>query len=194
MKQHQNGYFYDLIPNLPVTSYQTTKLYSLDSLKTSQFIQHTQSMHQIHSDIFFQAEQQLSFEPIADSIFTTNFNITLSVKTADCLPIIFFHPYPLIGAIHAGRKGSENHITFKTIHYLKTTFNLDDEFTFWFGPCISKEHYEINQKYLKNSSDGYKILRKYPSLAEQLDYIFHNGITKWKSDMIQPVKDKYPKG
>ena len=58
----------------------------------------------------------------------------------------------------------------------------------------SEEHYEINQKYLKNSSDGYKILRKYPSLAEQLDYIFHNGITKWKSDMIQPVKDKYPKG
>lgn len=35
---------------------------------------------------------------------------------------------------------------------------------------------------------------EYPDLADQLDYIFHNGITKWKSDMIQPVKDKYPKG
>ncbi len=35
---------------------------------------------------------------------------------------------------------------------------------------------------------------EYPDLAEQLDYIYHNGITKWKSDMIKPVKDKYPKG
>ena len=34
----------------------------------------------------------------------------------------------------------------------------------------------------------------YPNIGEQLDYIFHNGITKWKSDMIKPVKDKYPKG
>ena len=34
---------------------------------------------------------------------------------------------------------------------------------------------------------------EYSDLAEQLDYIFHNGITKWKSDMIKPVKDKYPK-
>ena len=35
---------------------------------------------------------------------------------------------------------------------------------------------------------------EYPDLAEQLDYIYHNGITKWKSEMIKPVKDKYPKG
>ena len=34
---------------------------------------------------------------------------------------------------------------------------------------------------------------EYPDLVEQLDYIYHNGITKWKSDMIKPVKDKYPK-
>lgn len=34
---------------------------------------------------------------------------------------------------------------------------------------------------------------EYPAIAEQLDYIYHNGLTKWKSDMIKPVKDKYPK-
>ena len=36
-------------------------------------------------------------------------------------------------------------------------------------------------------------LNAYPSLGDQLDYIFHNGVDAWKSDMIQPVKDKYPK-
>ena len=34
----------------------------------------------------------------------------------------------------------------------------------------------------------------YPSIPEQLDYIYHNGLEKWKADMILPVKEKYPKG
>ena len=36
--------------------------------------------------------------------------------------------------------------------------------------------------------------REYPSIAEQLDYIYHNGVEAWKADMILPVKNKYPKG
>jgi hypothetical protein len=35
--------------------------------------------------------------------------------------------------------------------------------------------------------------RVYPHIADQLDYIYHNGIAKWKSDMIKPVKDAHPK-
>ena len=34
---------------------------------------------------------------------------------------------------------------------------------------------------------------EYLSWEEQLDYIYHNGITKWKTDHIKPIKDKYPK-
>ena len=34
---------------------------------------------------------------------------------------------------------------------------------------------------------------EYLSWQEQLDYIYHNGITKWKTDHIKPIKDKYPK-
>tara|TARA_R110000868_G_scaffold410934_1_gene700985 strand:- start:776 stop:1045 length:270 start_codon:yes stop_codon:yes gene_type:complete len=36
--------------------------------------------------------------------------------------------------------------------------------------------------------------KEYPPLTEQLDYIYHNGIEAWKTDMINPVKTKYPKG
>ena len=41
----------------------------------------------------------------------------------------------------------------------------------------------------------YKDKRKlaYPSLGDQLDKIYHEGIDAWKADMIKPVKDKYPK-
>ena len=34
---------------------------------------------------------------------------------------------------------------------------------------------------------------EYPTIAEQLDEIYHNGIASWKA-VIKVTKDKYPKG
>ena len=34
---------------------------------------------------------------------------------------------------------------------------------------------------------------EYPSIADQLDDLYHNGIDGWKTT-IKAVKDKYPKG
>ena len=34
---------------------------------------------------------------------------------------------------------------------------------------------------------------EYPNWTTQMDYIYHNGVDKWKTDMIDPVKKKYPK-
>ena len=34
---------------------------------------------------------------------------------------------------------------------------------------------------------------EYPSIADQLDEIYHNGIDSWKA-VIKQTKDKYPKG
>ena len=41
----------------------------------------------------------------------------------------------------------------------------------------------------------YRIDRQseYPDFGTQLDYIYHNGIDKWKTDIVDPVKNKYPK-
>ena len=33
----------------------------------------------------------------------------------------------------------------------------------------------------------------YPNLGQQLDYIYHNGLDKWITDIVDPVKNKYPK-
>ena len=42
--------------------------------------------------------------------------------------------------------------------------------------------------------EQYKMDRasEYPSMADQLDDIFHNGIDGWRTS-IQAIKDKYPK-
>ena len=47
----------------------------------------------------------------------------------------------------------------------------------------------------KLTNEEYKVNRaeEYPDWGTQLDYIYHNGIEKWKTDMIDPVKAKYPK-
>jgi hypothetical protein len=61
---------------------------------------------------------------------------------------------------------------------------------------ISKE--DIQAKILEvqaeYNADQYKRDRasEYPSMADQLDDIFHNGIDGWKAT-IQAIKDKYPK-
>jgi len=51
------------------------------------------------------------------------------------------------------------------------------------------DHYEGVQ------IDTYRENRRseYPSLEEQLDYIYHNGIDAWKTNIIDPIKEKYPK-
>ena len=33
----------------------------------------------------------------------------------------------------------------------------------------------------------------YPNWGIQFDYIYHHGIDKWKTDIVDPVKKKYPK-
>jgi len=33
----------------------------------------------------------------------------------------------------------------------------------------------------------------YPTISEQLDYIYHNGIEAWKENLIDPIKTRYPK-
>ena len=44
-------------------------------------------------------------------------------------------------------------------------------------------------------NDSYKSKRRaeYPSIADQLDDIYHNGIDGWKAT-IKTIKDKYTKG
>tara|TARA_R110000744_G_C19349668_1_gene560284 strand:- start:72 stop:455 length:384 start_codon:yes stop_codon:yes gene_type:complete len=39
----------------------------------------------------------------------------------------------------------------------------------------------------------YTKLRNYPPIEEQLDYIYHYSVEKWKADIIQPIKDANPK-
>ena len=61
---------------------------------------------------------------------------------------------------------------------------------------ISKANIEAKQAELQTAYDNNAYQRKrveeYPSMADQLDDIYHNGIDAWKAT-IKITKDKYPK-
>ena len=62
---------------------------------------------------------------------------------------------------------------------------------------IAEEDILAKEKELKLEYDANKYQRDraeaYPSIADQLDDLYHNGIDGWKTT-IKAVKDKYPKG
>tara|TARA_Y100000768_G_scaffold239807_1_gene181632 strand:- start:840 stop:1136 length:297 start_codon:yes stop_codon:yes gene_type:complete len=77
---------------------------------------------------------------------------------------------------------------------------ISDEIVEWHSDDITQptdEEITTEQERLQAEYDGNEYQRnranEYPDIGEQLDYIYHNGLTKWKSDIIKPVKDKYPK-
>ena len=61
---------------------------------------------------------------------------------------------------------------------------------------ISESDILAKQKELQTAYDNNKYQRnraeEYPSIADQLDDIYHNGVDEWKKT-IKAVKDKYPK-
>ena len=61
---------------------------------------------------------------------------------------------------------------------------------------ISKSDIEAKQAELQAEYDAKQYQRdrakEYPSIVDQLDDIYHNGINAWKAT-IKATKDKYPK-
>jgi hypothetical protein len=73
-----------------------------------------------------------------------------------------------------------------------------DQITWHNGTAvISKSDIQAKQAELKAAYDAKEYQRKraaeYPSISDQLDDLYHNGIAGWKTT-IKITKDKYPKG
>ena len=88
----------------------------------------------------------------------------------------------------------------KAIHKLypeaaKTKWKSDTEMYAW---DKDGNKIELDLDAINNWVDpeAYKDKRRaeYPLFSEQLDYIYHNGVEAWKTNMILPIKNKYPKG
>ena len=68
------------------------------------------------------------------------------------------------------------------------------------GDCVNDELPDINTLHELKYLDAQALIQykedrqaEYPTIPEQLDEIYHNGIDSWKA-VIKVTKDKYPKG
>lgn len=140
----------NLIPK-PCITFQTTKTEPLDSFCNN--LIPTIFMDQCHLDTIAVLTNPQNIPTLleqTDAVITTIPNIRLVVKTADCLPILIYHPLPLIAAIHAGRKSTDLNIFEKTLVTIKTQFKIQNNLSIWFGPHIHEKQYEIDASIKKH--------------------------------------------
>ena len=87
------------------------------------------------------------------------------------------------------------HKAIRTIHTDVVSINGDTEETI-IAKDINGDEITIDWTQVNAWTDPeeykYDRANEYPSIVDQLDDIFHNGIDSWKAS-IQIIKDKYPK-
>lgn len=82
-----------------------------------------------------------------DAIITNQPEIMLGVLTADCIPILIWHPTQKIGAaIHAGWRGAASGLIQKVINAIGKNFNIPAaELRAAIGPGIGAHKYEVDR-------------------------------------------------
>ena len=109
---------------------------------------------QVHRDEVLELDRFLEvFSVEADAVITRK-SLFVGVRTADCVPILIAtEDGSLIGAVHAGWKGSLKKILQKTIKKVKTFGYKPEEIFIAIGPHIRECCYEVK-------SDLIELLKK----------------------------------
>jgi YfiH family protein len=104
-------------------------------------------MQQVHGARVMAVEQPGNV-PECDAIITSNPNLWLAVKTADCVPILISSAYA-VAAVHAGWRSAEAGILPNTIAALCRNFNLaPEDLHLAFGPCLSQPNFEVEATFI----------------------------------------------
>ncbi len=143
-----------------------TQNHTSDCIHPSQEIvnSHQQLTHYYHNQHFAFMEQEHKTQAIlvtednlppksifwgkSDIAFTQCKNVPLAVRTADCLPILFFSTHiPLLGVIHAGWRGLAGSIISQALDalYLYEPKLRLDRLHFIVGPHIGFKYYEVGE-------------------------------------------------
>lgn len=100
---------------------------------------HTSKIHILESD----------FKPvIADAVITARRNMLVGVLVADCVPILLSdRVMGVVGAVHAGWRGTAKEILIRTINLMHEEFNcLNENILVAIGPSIRQCSYEVGDE------------------------------------------------
>lgn len=105
------------------------------------------SLKQIHSDRFHFLNKKPDRDLIGDALITNESNLLLTVKTADCLPILIFDKKEkVVSAIHVGWKGTIKKITQRVVQVIVDSLGIKPfSLLALLGPCICSRCYEVGE-------------------------------------------------
>jgi polyphenol oxidase len=109
---------------------------------------------QTHSDVVAMVDQSNYIDTFenTDALITNLPNLIICIKTADCIPILLFDPVKMIvGAVHAGWRGTGQNIVGKTIKKMEQVYDcVPSNLIAVIGPCISQQNYEVGREVVDN--------------------------------------------
>ena len=119
---------------------------------------HSATVKVITSGFFMTGEEeQKRFLNETDAVITNLNGVCVAVKTADCVPILIFDPKrKVVAAVHAGWRGTVQHIVRKTICKMTEEFGSEPCNLFTgIGPSISPAVYEVGEEVWKQFSPDF---------------------------------------
>jgi YfiH family protein len=118
-------------------------------------------MKQVHGDAIREVTQAGIYED-TDALITRQPGVGLTVRTADCVPVMLYAPADnLIAAVHAGWRGTAEHITAKTAARLVEEYDVDPETLFAFvGASAGSCCYEVGDDVAALFPEGWVLRRE----------------------------------
>lgn len=147
-----------------------------------------QLMSQNHGNQVVIIEDLIS-APVADAIVSSNKEVALAVRVADCLPLLLYSTN-VIAAVHVGRRGLMNQVAVMAVAEMRKLGAA--EITGVVGPHICGACYEVGEDIFAEVTNAYpasfskqNYLDLYAGLASQLPQVKLSNInlcTKENSD------------
>ena len=96
--------------------------------------------------------------PAADGLVTTNSNILLTLKVADCVPVYLYEPRKnMIGLVHSGWRGTVGKIVPNAIQLMQKNGAETGEIRCFLGPAIGICCYEVGVEVAHKFDDEAKM-------------------------------------
>lgn len=119
----------------------------------------------------------------ADAILTNSTEITLFMRFADCVPILFYDPVKRVAGIaHAGWKGTVEKIAAKTVVEMQKTFaSVPKDILVGIGPSIGPHHYQVGDEVIG------QVRQAFGSQSSQLLATIHGAVhlDLWAANAMQ---------
>lgn len=110
-------------------------------------------IRQIHGDRVLVVEDPMDKNPSSlpvqcDAVITASSHVAIGIKTADCVPILLADRVRrIIGAVHAGWRGTVLNIAAKSIRVMKERFSSrPEDILAVIGPAVGPCCYQVDEK------------------------------------------------